>query len=55
MSLPIRRPGRALTLLRARARANENTSAPLWPARLAGDLPAIELSAPHDGILAAIE
>ncbi|MEU9734483.1 hypothetical protein [Streptomyces sp. NPDC048002] len=38
MTLPVRRPGRALALLRARARATENTADPLWPARLAGDL-----------------
>lgn len=38
MSLPVRRPGRALALLRTRSRATENTADPLWPARLAGDL-----------------
>jgi tetratricopeptide (TPR) repeat protein len=38
VTLPLRRPGRALALLRARTRATENTADPLWPARLAGDL-----------------
>ncbi|MEV6513934.1 hypothetical protein AB0M61_48550 [Streptomyces sp. NPDC051642] len=38
MSLPVRRPGRALALLRARTRATETSSDPLWPMRLAGDL-----------------
>ncbi|MGQ4480249.1 hypothetical protein [Streptomyces sp. SAS_276] len=38
MSLPVRRPGRSLALLRARTRATETTSDPLWPMRLAGDL-----------------
>ncbi|MEU9290299.1 hypothetical protein AB0D57_38095 [Streptomyces sp. NPDC048275] len=38
MTLPLRRPGRALALLRARTRATQNTADPLWPARLVGDL-----------------
>ncbi|MFD7320584.1 hypothetical protein ACFV9D_05755 [Streptomyces sp. NPDC059875] len=38
MSLPVRRPGRALALLRARARAVSNPADPSWPARLADDL-----------------
>ncbi|OIJ91624.1 hypothetical protein [Streptomyces colonosanans] len=38
MSLPLRRPGRALALVRARTRATKDTSFPLWPARLAADL-----------------
>ncbi|MGW4345332.1 hypothetical protein ACWEL8_09670 [Streptomyces sp. NPDC004690] len=38
MSLPVRRPGRALALARARGRAAEDTSGAFWPARLAADL-----------------
>jgi tetratricopeptide (TPR) repeat protein len=38
VTLPLRRPGRALALLRARTHATENTADPLWPARLAGAL-----------------
>lgn len=38
MSLPARRPGRALALLRAHTRATMTPGAALWPARLAGDL-----------------
>lgn len=38
MSLPVRRPGRALALLRARTRATMHPADPSWPARLAGDL-----------------
>ncbi|UIX34377.1 hypothetical protein [Streptomyces sp. GQFP] len=38
MTLPLRRPGRALGLLPAGTRVTENTADPLWPARLAGDL-----------------
>ncbi|MER6566967.1 tetratricopeptide repeat protein [Streptomyces sp. NPDC001093] len=38
MSLPGRRPGRALALARARTRATKDTSFPFWPARLAAVL-----------------
>ncbi|CAM5570541.1 hypothetical protein [Streptomyces aurantiogriseus] len=38
MSLPTRRPGRALALVRARTRAALTPADPRWPARLAADL-----------------
>ncbi|MEU1629237.1 hypothetical protein ABZ746_28760 [Streptomyces sp. NPDC020096] len=38
MSLPLRRPGRALALLSARTRATTNPADPSWPTRLAADL-----------------
>ncbi|MFF2567284.1 tol-pal system YbgF family protein [Streptomyces sp. NPDC058084] len=38
MSLPVRRPGRALALLKAKARATANPANPSWPLRLAADL-----------------
>ncbi|MFF6772789.1 hypothetical protein ACFY8W_04415 [Streptomyces sp. NPDC012637] len=38
MSLPVRRPGRALALLKAKARATANPANPTWPGRLAADL-----------------
>ncbi|WP_208898281.1 hypothetical protein [Streptomyces incarnatus] len=38
MRLPLRRPGRALTLARARTQATWDTSFPFGPARLAADL-----------------
>ncbi|MCC2276226.1 hypothetical protein LKL35_12490 [Streptomyces sp. ET3-23] len=38
MSLPLRHPGRALALLRARTRATANPADPFWPTRLAADL-----------------
>ncbi|MET9013901.1 hypothetical protein ABZX74_23715 [Streptomyces olivaceoviridis] len=38
MILPLRHPGRASTLARARTQATRGTSFPFWPARLAADL-----------------
>ncbi|WP_326812288.1 hypothetical protein OIE62_07660 [Streptomyces scopuliridis] len=38
MILPVRRPGRALTLLKAKARATAHPADPSWPVRLAEDL-----------------
>lgn len=38
MSLPVRRPGRALALLQTRSRATATPADPSWPARLATDL-----------------
>ncbi|MFD5583266.1 hypothetical protein [Streptomyces sp. NPDC057413] len=38
MILPLRRPGRASTLARARTQATRGTSFPFWPVRLAADL-----------------
>ncbi|MFG3038079.1 hypothetical protein ACGFYZ_14330 [Streptomyces sp. NPDC048330] len=42
MSLPVRRPGRALALLKAKARATANPANPTWPGRLAADLHALD-------------
>ncbi|MFJ4572062.1 hypothetical protein ACIP4W_11620 [Streptomyces sp. NPDC088846] len=38
MTLPVRRPGRVLALLKARARATAHPADPSWPDRLAEDL-----------------
>ncbi len=38
MNLPVRRPGRSLALLKAKARATAHPADPSWPARLAEDL-----------------
>jgi hypothetical protein len=38
VTLPVRRPGRALALLKAKARATAHPTDPSWPVRLAEDL-----------------